>query len=366
MSTSPLDTGHVNGRHAPRQSLLLWLALPLLFVAAVFALSRVLPLALIDFEHYYQASHALWQRQNPYGVIEFFAPPWMALVLGPLLLLPLATASAAWVILLVVVMGGTAALSTAWLNYPLSPRTRLLVLALTVLAPSALFVYITGQVTGLVALAALLAAWLIATRRAERLPWLVAAALWLTLLKPHIVALLVLLCGLELLRRRAWRVLAWLACLCAAGALFGLALLPAWPSALWSAWRAGAYLGGPGLVAAGYRGLREVGVSWWLWLPLAGYVVYAWRQRGLTAYVAALALPVGLLLVPYHRAYDQVVLFLPVLSVFAFSRGHRVGRRWLARGLALAALVAPLAGLDITAPMLAAIAILLVVPTATD
>ena len=34
---------------------------------------------------------------------------------------------------------------------------------------------------------------------------LVALALWLTLLKPHVAALLVAVCGLELLRRRAWR-----------------------------------------------------------------------------------------------------------------------------------------------------------------
>ena len=349
-----------------RQRLLLWLALPFLVIAGVYALGRALPIALIDFEHYYSAALALWQRQNPYSLVEFFAPPWMALLLGPLLILPLRTASAAWVLLMVAAMGGAAAGAVAWLDYPRRPRARLLVVMLAVLAPPALFIYITGQVTGLVGPAALLAAWLIAARREDRCAWVVAVALWLTLLKPHVVLLLVLVCGLELLRRRAWRPLRLLALLVIVGALFGFAVLPAWPGELWRAWRAGAFLGGPGLVAAGYRGLSELGVPWWLWLPLAAYVVYAWWRRGLTAYVAALALPAGLLIVPYHRTYDQVVLLLPLLFAFANTRqaGLGVVRRWLARGLAIAALAVPLIGLGVVVPVLAAAAVLLSPPAA--
>jgi len=347
-----------------RQRLLLWVALALLGGVGVYTLGRALPIALIDFEHYYAAGQALWQRQNPYGAIEFFAPPWMALLLAPLLALPARTASAAWVLLLVAATGGAAGLATTWLRYPPAPRARLWVLVLAVLAPPALFVYITGQVTGLVGPAALLAAWLVATRCEQRHAGLTAGALWLALLKPHVVALLLMLCGLELLRRRAWRPLALFVALVAAGALFGFVVLPGWPAALWQAWREGDYLGGPGLVAAGYRGLADLGVPGWLWLPLAGYAVYAWWRQGLTAYVVALALPVGLLLVPYHRSYDQVVLLLPLLFIFARTRAASFSP--IARGLALAALVMPLAGLSVAVPLIVAAGVLLVPPVTPD
>jgi hypothetical protein len=345
-----------------RRRVLLYWALPLIAAAAVYALYRSLPIALIDFEHYYAASRLLLQRQDPYGPVEFFAPPWLALLLAPLLLLPLRLAAAAWLLLLLAAVAFAAALAMAWLGFPRSPRPRLTLLVLAVLSPPAFFSYITGQVTPLVGLAALSAAWLIGTQREARNPWLTALALWLTLLKPHVVWLLALLCGLELLRRRAWRPLAWLAVLVALGAVSGFLLLPTWPQALWRAWRGGAYLGGPGLVAPGYLGLADLGLPAWLWLPLAGYVLYNWWRGGLTLYAAALALPAGLLLVPYHRSYDQVVLILPLL--FALAQGSSAGplRRWVALGLALAVVLVPLLGLSLAVPLLAAAAVLLVAP----
>jgi hypothetical protein len=205
----------------------LWITLAAVVVAAVYVLGQVLPICLLDFVHYYLASRALWQGHNPYGIIELFAPPWMALLLGPLLLLSPRMASAGWIVSMVGAIGGAAMLAVTWLEYPRRPRAKLAVLILGTLAPSALFVYITGHVTGLTGPAALLAAWLIGTGRVRRYPWLVAAALLVTTLKPHIVAVLVLLCELELLRHRMWPVLTRLAALLAVGVTFSFVVLPA-------------------------------------------------------------------------------------------------------------------------------------------
>jgi hypothetical protein len=351
-----------------RRLILLWITVGVVGVAAIYVLGQVLPISLLDFDHYYQASRELWQGRNPYGIIEFFAPPWMALLLAPLLLLSPRIASAIWIVLMVGNLGGAAVLAVTWLEYPHRPRSKLAVVILGTLAPSALYVYITGQVTGLVGPAAILAAWLIGTGRAQRYPWLVASALLVTTLKPHIVAVLVLLCGLELLRRRTWSVLARFAALLAVGAAFSFVVLPAWPEAVWSAWRGGAYLGGPGLVAAGYIGLTELGIPTWVFLPLATYVVVAWWKQGLSPWVAALALAAGLLVVPYSRIYDQSILWLPLLlGMSAVARRNiRADRGWLVSSLAFLALVVPEVGLDIIAPALLTIALLLAVPSIRD
>ena len=81
-----------------------------LLMALVLAwlLSRVLPLDLIDFRHYEQASYLIWRGQNPYGVVEFFAPPWLAIFLLPLLPLPIKVASALWVMVCLASIGASA------------------------------------------------------------------------------------------------------------------------------------------------------------------------------------------------------------------------------------------------------------------
>ena len=90
------------GRSAPA-NWLVGLGALLAAVALAWLLSRVLrafsdtrfvPLALIDYLHYDQAARLIWQGKNPYGVVEYFAPPWLAVFLLPLLPLDIALASA--------------------------------------------------------------------------------------------------------------------------------------------------------------------------------------------------------------------------------------------------------------------------------
>lgn len=322
-------------------------------------LAASLPVRLIDYEHYQAGTRALWDGRNPYGIVEFFAPPWLALWLGPLLVLPTNRGAGLWLLLTLLSVGGTAALAARWVGQPSARLARLLGVAVTVLLPVSLFVYITGQLSALVGLALLAACIAIRSPRWSRRPWLIAAALVVTTFKPHVVIFPLLLCGLELVRQRSWRTLAALSLLLALSAAFAFAVLPGWPGALASAWFAGAFRGGAGLVATGYVGLPDLGAPWWLFLPLALYVSAQWWRDGLAPRVVGLALAAGLLLVPYHRAYDHVLLILP--AWLAWWSTSMLGG-WVARGLILAAVLIALTDFAILAPVLVGAGLLLTAP----
>ena len=177
------------------------------------------------------------------------APPWLALFLAPLLPRPIKLASGLWVITSLASVAATTLLAQRWLGLPHRPWARLVSLVLMILTPAALFVYITGQLSALVVLAALVAGGEL-LRPAPR-PWLLAIALASTTFKPNIIWLPTALVGLQLLRRREWRSVAACAGLLAGLAAISFAWLPGWPGALLAAWQGGAYRGGAGLVAAG-------------------------------------------------------------------------------------------------------------------
>jgi len=164
-------------------------ALALAAVLAVLVLgwllSQVLPLALIDFQHYAQVSRLIWHGQNPYGAVEVFAPPWLALFLAPLLPLPIKLASGIWVIIGLATIAATTLLAQRWLGAPRQAWARLGSLGFMLLTPAALFVYITGQLSALVVLAALLAGGELLRPRPR--PWMMAITLAVTTFKPNII-----------------------------------------------------------------------------------------------------------------------------------------------------------------------------------
>ncbi len=355
--TKPPDAPPL-ARAQPRASMWLRfgrLLLVLLGVGLVVALAATLPVHMIDFEHYQAGARALWAGRNPYGSVEFFAPPWLALWLGPLLLLPTNIAAVLWLLLACLSVGGSAGLAAHWAARPDTGRARLMGVMVTTLLPAALVVYITGQISALVGLALLAACSAIQAPDRRRRTWLIAAALLVTTFKPHVVIAPLLLCGLELLRRRAWRALTATGLLLAVSVAFAFVVLPGWPGALIAAWLGGAFRGGSGLVATGYVGLPDLGAPWWLFLPLAVYVGVAWWRQGLSPWVVGLALTTGLLLVPYHRVYDHVLLILP--AWLAWWSPSLLGG-WVARGLILAALLVTLTDFSILAPVLVGAALL--------
>jgi hypothetical protein len=328
-------------------------------LALAWALARVLPLALIDFQHYYQAARLIWQGQNPYGSIEFFAPPWLAVFLAPLLLLSITFASAVWVLICVMSIGMMALLSEQWLGVPQRAVARVGGLALLMLTPAAWFVYITGQLSAIVALGALVAGGEIVRRGPPARPWLIAVGLVLTTFKPNIIWLPGLLVALEVLRRRDWRTIATSAGLLALLAALSFVWVPNWPASLLAAWQGGAYRGGVGLVAAGYVGLPELGVPLWVFAPLLLYVIWRWWQTGPSLRVLALAFSACLLVTPYSRVYDHVILIFPSIACLAAPSG--ITRR-LTIVLMITAWLAPLMNLAVLAPVFSSLAVLCTFP----
>ena len=344
----------VGATMTPRRVLLL-LAVALASLLAVYLAAATLPIRLIDFEHYRLAAQMLWQGQSPYGQVEFFAPPWIALGLGPLLLLPPNVAAAVWFVGSVLAACLTVLAAETWLGLlPASPRAGLLVVLALALSPAALFVYITGQISTYVGLAVIVLLWQAGERRAH--PAVVAMALLIAAAKPHLAALPVLLGLLELIRGPGWKRLGWpLAALIVAAGL-SFAFDRQWPAHLLTAWLAGDYRGGqPGLVSPGYVGLSELGAPVWLFVPHALYAVYAWWRRGLRVDTAALALSVGLLLTPYTRSYDLVLLTLPLVALLASAwRARRPGLAVLA----LAAWLLPLTAFSVLPPVVVTLGLL--------
>ena len=340
---------------SPRQRVLLLATLALALVALVWLGARTIRIELLDFEHYRQAAQLLWSRRSPYGLVEFFAPPWMALLLAPFILLPASAAAIAWLLLNLAAMGGAGLLAARWLDLrALHPRWEVAALAASVVMPAALYCYITGQISPLVGLAVLVLLYVLARGRPS--PWVAAGVVLLASLKIHIVILPLGICLLELLRRREWT------CLLGAGLALGLASLigfwfdPAWPSRLLIAWMDGNFRGGqPGLVSPGFQGLSDLGAPPWLFAGHALYLLMLWWRGGLRPVTAAQAFALGLLLVPYWRSYDLVVLALPLLVL-----GWRgLQGDWLALPAAgLALLILPLTPLAILTPVVLELSLL--------
>ena len=338
-----------------RSSLWLLVAVSVVVVLIVWLVATSWNVRMLDLENYVSASRMLWLGEDPYGSVEFFAPPWLALCLFPLIVLPPKLAVAVWLFVNVLAVGGAVALSTRWLCVTGRLRRMFLMGALPVLIPGVLFCYVTGQIVPLVGLAMLFCAWRISSGMVN---WIVAIGLLFATFKPHVVVLPVLICVLELIRRREWSGLLRIAVCMAVASVFAFAVLPDWPVSLIGAWVQGDYRGGrPGLVATGYWGLRELGIPLWAMLPLALYTVSLWWRRGLNAQVFSLALTTNLLLVPYSRRYDHVLLILPFLSLMRFGELHDYGILLLA---ILALFVAPVTKLFwVLTPVLMTLALLL-------
>jgi hypothetical protein len=227
------------------------------------------------------------------------------------------------------------------------------------LTPAALFVYITGQISAIVVLAALVAAGELTRLGPGQRRWLVAIGLVVTTLKPNIIWLPVLLMTLEILRRRDWRTVAMCIGVMIILTAISFVWLPDWPVSLLLAWRAGAYRGGVGLVAAGYIGLIELGVPLWVFVPFVLYLFRRWWHASLSRPVLALAFAMCLLVTPYSRSYDHVILILPSIASLAGPAGIT---RYLRFALIIAAWLAPLLTLAVLAPVLTTLAVLLAFP----
>ncbi|GMR09394.1 MAG: hypothetical protein BMS9Abin28_0212 [Anaerolineae bacterium] len=299
------------------------------FLALAFALVGVFASFVgyrpLDWRNYILAASQVLEGGSPYRSVEFFGPPWLAVALIPLALIPASLSSAAWLLLLVSAVFISSVTWTKFDGYPSKPIARLLLSAASVASPVALFVYITGQITPLVELALIWLA-IYTTRGGKRRIIVVAIASFLVTSKPHIIGFPMVLVLLEAMRKGLWRVpITFLATVLVAG-IGALQLLPSWPSEWLAAIVDGRYLGGPGLVAQGYYGLREAGVPESLLVLPAIYTFFYWRRHGLTAATIALSLASGLILIPYARTYDYIILWPSIITASGLwlQKSHRV------------------------------------------
>lgn len=320
----------------------------LLLAASSF--SQILPL---DFKNYLSATRMILQRQNPYGTVEFFAPPWVAILMFPFARLPINLSASLWILLNYALVQATVILSLRWFRSIPKWLKLLLVAIIPALMPGVLYSYITGQISPLANFAVLLSALSIFNLGPV---WLSIIGLLLTTVKPHIVALPVGLCLFELARRRQWRVILLALCVLVILCLVASILLPGWLPSMLNAWAKGDYKGGkPGLVSPGYVGLGELGIPFWVFLPLVGYILYRWWQKA-SPHIFALALVANLLIVPYSRSYDFVIFIFPLMSLAKVDRLQNQAVFILAF---ISTFILPFSPLSVVSPVILAISLLL-------
>ena len=304
-----------------------WLVLPLVVAAVLLAalFSDRAGFRPIDWQNYMVAAARLRAGESPYQGVEFFAPPWIALLLVPFSLLPIDYSSGIWLLVSAAAAFSATLLWTRSASFPAAHRARVLLSALTAASPLALYVYVTGQITALAELALISLAALAASSGRRRIMVLAVLASLLVTSKPHIVALPLGLILLEAIRSRRWKVPTVFGATIGIAAVVSWLLRPDWPGEWVRALQTGEFLGGPGLAARGFFGLREAGVPGiLLWLP-AGYSILYWMRKGLTPPALALAIASGLTLLPYLRLYDHLVLWPAAVtaSELLLAKGSR-------------------------------------------
>ncbi len=332
----------VNGRSSsPHLFLILLLALVVL-VAAIIVIAPQMP-RLRDFDQtFYPAARYTLAGENPYTAEyietdqgappDFFSPAWLLPILLPFGLLPQEIARTVWVLFLVAVTAVALLQMQAWGFKGLRPL-------LLILLPWALITLLFGQVTPLVLLGTIWALNLVFVaedsnprsfalrKRGYKLTrddWKALARLVLAFLligiKPQLGIFIAAPLLLEMLWHRDRRLIG-LAIV--GGLLLGGTLLitPPW---LISKAAAVQEITAPLWKSTLERELTLWGWPLWLAQPVRILVVlvmarWAWRQKGTSPMWWAGWLTAVLILTPYTRAYDGILL-LPMLGVMAIHR----------------------------------------------
>ncbi len=283
----------------------------------------------------YDGSHAFVALTgHPLPAQPFYNYPLLAVALRPLIGLQVAQAYALYTLVAIVACAGGALLCLKALG-PTGKRASLAGLSFLV-ASTPLFICLWyGQLSSLL-LGVLGLALYASSRGRHGLAGGIAA---LTLVKPHLLLVPLLLAPLGLGRRDAWR---WYAGMCAGGALSALIIcltigawsLTAWVGTLFSFWQvmhvAQTYipsLAGTVLLLApppwDHRlSLALTGAG----LLLMGMIVHQGRRRALSyPVILALLVPVWLLCTPYLHANDYILAFpaLTWVSLQARARAYR-------------------------------------------
>jgi hypothetical protein len=302
--------------------LLVILTFVIMIAAALFAAPQLPPLRDFD-QTFYPAIRYTLAGENPYMAYyeetdqgappNFFSPPWLLLILLPFGLFPMAVARSFWLLFLIGVTLYTIGLLRPWGLHGLKP---LLLVAL----PWSLIGLLFGQVAVLVLLGAVLA--IVEARKPDR-THAGALKLLLGLLLMGIKPQLGLILALPLLIQMAWQRDRRLPLVVGLGAVILMITLLLIPS-FW------AHAAQVGQIAPHWTSTLERELALWQWpawpahlvrlLVVGGMLLWAWRDRSLSPGWWSAWLAAVLIITPYTRAYDGVLL-LPLLGQMIFH--HR-------------------------------------------
>lgn len=323
-----------NGRSTPQRLLILLLALAALS-AAVIVIAPQMP-RLRDFDQtFYPAARYTLAGENPYTAEyietdqgappDFFSPAWLLPILLPFGLLPQEIARTVWVLFLVAVTSAALLQMQAWGFKGLRPL-------LLILLPWALITLLFGQVTPLVLLGTIWALNLVrpvrfraqdslSIRKPDRSETIKLVLAFLLIgIKPQLGIFIAAPLLLQMLWQRDRRLIG-LAIV--GGLLLGGTLLITPP---WLISKATAV---QEITAPLWKSTLERELTLWhwpLWLaqPVRVLVVlvmarWAWLQKGTSPLWWAGWLTAVLIITPYTRAYDGILL-LPILGLMAMHR----------------------------------------------
>jgi hypothetical protein len=305
-----------------------WLAgLGLTGALLVFIVADLLPLAVVpDYVQFWSAAQLLWARQDPYDPelqrqlqgpyllggypVGYMYPPWLGLLWVPLVPLGFAASKAAWLVLNLDCLIGTAAL----LRPGRAELPRWIFYVMVLIFPFSVAALLIGQTSPLVLLLATLS-WQLLERGHDRSAGAMLA--WLSI-KPQLTIVMLAAVLLWSARRRRWRVIAAFAVTLGLLCLISTLVLPSWPILMVHTMQrliVDPLIGGSWLMV-----LQSLGVSG-AWLPLlylagalpaAAFVLRAvWRDVAVSE-IVGIGLLAAFVIAPYSQPYDYPVLLLPL------------------------------------------------------
>lgn len=247
---------------------------------------------------------------EPYIMVAWFSPIGNLIFL-PYTLLTFAQATLYWLLTNLVVMFLSVLL--IWRNIVERPWIPLIATFGFSMTLVSLFM---GQVNTVEVLGLALFLYFIGSKRY----YAAGISLVLTTIKPHLVILTLPLLLLDIVRHKQWRVFAGFASALIGCLLILFAFYSAWPLSFWKVVtsgmdtvRATPSLNGL-LVVAGEHVWGK-----WVWLAVLSLAILIWWKRGRNwdqRTLVDVSILVGLIVSPIGWSYDQVMLLLPLLSVF--------------------------------------------------
>ncbi len=271
-----------------------------------------------------QNNETRWPRDYP---MRIWNPPWVSAWFLPLASLNFQPATQIWLLINIVLLLTSIFLAGRLFTNETRQLRLLLLLALgAILFPSSIVTIFMGQVNLLVLAGLILFLWLLRNRHDLG----AGVALSLTLVKPHLIYLALLIILLVVLRERRWKVVIGfgLALLLAIGVVllrrpsFIFECLASTGSGNLLAWHTPTlttYL----QVTTGWSWLRIAGL---FLMPLAIWFWFRFRDRLPFLVMIDLAVIASVITTPFAWSYDFVVLLLPLMHCWSWLVAGEINR----------------------------------------